>query len=100
KAESELLKADLTSEDSNLSRELDKKSGDARERLRVLSGAEFDRAYIDREVQANETAIKLLDTDLVPQAHKKVLQNQLLALRKLIEIHLDEAKKLQASLKQ
>ena len=98
KAEADLLKADIHSEDSTLSREIDAKSGDARERLRQLSGAEFDRAYIDREVQANETAIKLIDERLIPSAHKKVVGNAALALRKLIEVHLDEAKKIQATM--
>jgi len=99
KAEADLLKADIQSEDSTLSRELDAKSGEARERLRQLSGAEFDRAYIEREVQANETAIKLIDERLIPSARKKIVQNSAAALRKLIEIHLTEAKKLQANLK-
>ena len=100
KTEADLLKADIMSEDSTLSRELDAKSGEARERLRQLSGAEFDRAYIDREVQGNQTAVKLIDERLIPSAHKKVVGNAALALKKLIEIHLDEAKKLQATLKQ
>ena len=99
KAESDLLKANIQSEDSTLSRDLDAKSGDARDRLRQLSGAEFDRAYIDREITANQTAIKLIDERLIPSAHKKVVGNAALALKKLIEIHLDEAKKIQATLK-
>jgi putative membrane protein len=99
KAEADLLKANIESEDSTLSRELDAKSGAARERLQQLSGAEFDRAYIDREITANQTAIKLIDERLVPSAHKKIVGNAALALKKLIEIHLDEAKKIQANLK-
>ena len=98
KAESDLLKADIQSEDSKLSRDIDAKSGEARERLRQLSGAEFDRAYIDRAVTASQTAIKIIDDRLIPSAHKKVVGNAALALRKLFETHLEEAKKIQANM--
>ena len=98
KSEADLLKADIMSEDSTLSRDLDAKSGAAREQLRQLSGAEFDRAYLDRAVTASQTAIKVIDERLIPSAHKKVVGNAALALKKLFETHVEEAKKLQATL--
>ena len=98
KSEAELLKADIQSEDSTLSRQIDANSGASIERLRQLSSPEFDRAAIDRQVQAGDLVMKLIDERLVPSAHKKVVGNAVGALRKLFETDLNEAKKLQATL--
>ena len=98
KAESELSRADINSEDTTLSRQLDATSGAAADRLRGLSGAALDRAYIDRQVDAHQAALKLIDSTLAPQARKKVVKDQLTALRKLIDTHLARAKQIRSTL--
>jgi putative membrane protein len=98
KAESELAKAYITSEDSPLSRQLDAESGTAADRLRNLTGRAFDRAYIDRQVQVHQSLLNLIDTRLKPSAHKTVLKNQLTEMRKAVEQHLTRARQVAAAL--
>jgi len=97
KAESELARVDVNSEDTPMSRQMDAESGAATERLRGLSGDAFDRAYIDRQADAHQHLIALIDSTLMPHARKKVLKDQLTDLRKLADTHLTRAKQLQSS---
>jgi putative membrane protein len=98
KAESELARVNVYSEDSNLSRQLDADSGLVTDRLRGLSGPAFDRAYIDRQVDAHQSLITLIDSTLMPIAKKKVVREQLTALRTLADKHLARARQIQSSL--
>src|SRR5581483_7422863 len=100
KAEAAMSAKDVNSEDTPQSRQLDEQSGAATDRLRTLSGAALDRAYIDREVQAHQSALNLLDTQMIPNARKKVVKDQLADLRKLVSTHLARAKQIQSSLPQ
>ncbi|HMC22613.1 MAG TPA: DUF4142 domain-containing protein [Thermoanaerobaculia bacterium] len=97
KAESELSRADINSEDTPLSRQIDADSGAATDRLRGMSGAAFDRAYIDRQVEVHHYVVGLIDSTLMPNARKKVLRDQLTVLRKLVDTHLTKARQIQAS---
>ena len=96
KTESELARVDVASADSDLSRQLDAASGDATDRLRALSA--FDRAYMDRQVDAHQSLIALIDSKLTPSARKKQVREQLTALRALADKHLTRAKQIQGSL--
>jgi putative membrane protein len=98
KTESDLSRVDINSEDTMLSRQLDAASGAAADRLRGLTGAALDRAYVDRQVDAHQSALSLIDSTLVPQARKKIIKDQLATLRKMIETHLTRVKQLQSSL--
>jgi putative membrane protein len=98
KAEAELARVDIFSSDTDTSRQLDAESGATTERLRALSGAAFDRAYIDRQVSAHQSLISMIDTNLMPKARKKQVKEQLTELRKLAERHLTRAKQIQGSL--
>ena len=98
KAESDLSRADINSEDTLLSRQLDADSGAATDRLRAMSGTAFDRAYIDRQVDVHQHVLGLIDSTLMPHARKKVLRDALTDLRKLVDTHLARAKQIQASL--
>jgi len=98
KAEAAMSAKDVNSEDTQMSRQLDAQSGAATDHLRGLSGAALDRAYIDREVEAHQSALNIIDTQLVPNARKKIVKDQLTDLRKLVETHLTRAKQIQASL--
>jgi putative membrane protein len=98
KAESELARVDIASSDTDLSRQLDAESGTTTERLRALSGAAFDRAYIDSQVSAHQSLISLIDSKLMPHSRKKAVKDQLTELRKLADTHLTRAKQIQGSL--
>jgi putative membrane protein len=98
KAESELARVDVASSDTDLSRQLDADSGATTDRLRALSGAAFDRAYMDHQVSAHQSLISLIDSKLMAQARKKQVKAQLTDLRKLADTHLTRAKQIQGSL--
>ncbi len=98
KAESERARIDIASEDTALSRQIDANSGAATERLRPLAGRDFDRAYIDRQVEAHQYVLGLVDSTLIPSARHKVVREQLTELRKTVEKHLARAKQIQGSL--
>ena len=98
KAEAELARVDVASSDTDLSRQLDAESGKTTDMLRQLSGAAFDRAYMDRQVSAHQSLISTIDSKLMPRAHKKEVKEQLTELRKLADKHLARAKQIQGSL--
>jgi putative membrane protein len=98
KAESELSKANVESADTVFSRQLDAESGVVTERLRALTGIAFDRAYIDRQVDAHQALLTLVDSKLLPHARKKVVKEQLTELHTMVEKHLARAKQIQGSL--
>lgn len=68
--------------------------------LKALSGAEFDKAYVDNEVSYHEAVIGMLDKTLIPNAQNAELKGLLESGRPIFEAHLAHAKKLQASLNQ
>lgn len=88
KTEEALSIREIVSEDSPLSRQLDAESGAATERLRALTGRAFDRAYMDRQVQVHRSLLDLIDTKLMPATRKKVVKEQLTAMRKAVQEHL------------
>lgn len=69
-----------------------------RNKLRKLSGAAFDRAYVDNEVEFHAAVIDLLDGTLVPSVENKDLKDLLVAVRPAFVAHLEHAKTIQASL--
>lgn len=94
KSESELARQEVVSADSDVSRQLDAESGVATEHLRLLAGRPFDRAYMDRQIQVHQNVLNLIDTRLVPRAKKKVVKEQLAAMRKTVEEHLARAQQI------
>src|SRR5262249_52429954 len=67
-------KLKITPEESDTSRSL-KSGGDATlEKLRGLSGAEFDKAYIDNEVTYHESVATVVDETLIPNAKNAELK--------------------------
>ena len=64
--------------------------------LRALSGAAFDRAYVDREVAYHQQVIDALDKILIPGAQNAELEALLVKVRPAFVAHLSHAKQLQA----
>ena len=92
-------KLKLTPEESDTSRSL-KSDGDKNlEKLRGLSGAEFDKAYVDNEVAYHEAVIKAVTDTLIPNTKNAELKKLLESAGPVFNSHLTHAKELQSSLK-
>jgi putative membrane protein len=76
------------------------KSNGAKElaKLKTLTGAEFDKAYVNNEVDYHEAVISLLDKTLIPNTKNAELKSLLQSGRPIFADHLEHAKTLQASL--
>jgi putative membrane protein len=66
--------------------------------LKKLSGAAFDRAYVDHEVAYHESVLDAVDKTLIPNAKNADLRALLEKSRPVFASHLEHAKKLQAEL--
>ena len=67
-------------------------------RLTVLTGAAFDKAYVDNEVTYHQTVLDAIDKTLIPSAKNEELKALLVKVRPAFVDHLEHAKHLQASL--
>lgn len=78
-----------------------KKGGDEkRAGLQKLSGASFDRAYVDNEVAYHQAVLDAVDKTLIPSARNAELKALLVKVRPAFVAHLEHAKQLQATLGQ
>jgi putative membrane protein len=85
-------------EDNATSQSL-KAGGDANvATLKGLSGAAFDKAYIDHEVAYHQQVLDAVDKVLVPSASNADLKALLVKVRPAFVAHLEHAKHVQASL--
>jgi putative membrane protein len=93
-----VTKLKVTPEPNDTSKSL-KQGGDANvASLKTLSGAAFDRAYVDHEVAYHQQVIDALDKTLVPSAQNAELKALLVKVRPAFVAHLDHAKHVQAGL--
>ena len=91
-------KLNVTPEDNDVSRQLKSGADATAASLNGLSGAAFDKAYIDNEVTYHQAVLDALDKTLIPNAQNAELKALLEKVRPAIAAHLDHAKTLQASL--
>lgn len=66
--------------------------------LKKLSGAEFDKAYIDHEVAYHEQVLDAVDKTLIPNAKNEELKALLIKVRPAFVAHTEHAKQVKASL--
>lgn len=92
-------KLGVTPEDSETSKSLEENGKVELKKLKKLSGAEFDKAYVDNEVSYHEAVIGVLDKTLIPNVKNGELKALLESGRPIFEAHLQHAKKLQKDLK-
>jgi putative membrane protein len=91
-------KLNVTPQDNDTSRQL-KSGGDANlANLQGLSGAAFDKGYIDNEVTYHQAVLDALDKTLIPNAQNAELKSLLEKVRPAIAAHLERAKGIQTSL--
>ena len=66
--------------------------------LKKLSGAAFDKAYIDHEIAYHRSVLDAVDKTLIPNAQNAELKALLVKVRPAFVAHLEKAKQIQASL--
>jgi putative membrane protein len=71
---------------------------EAATRLGALSGAAYDKAYIDNEVTFHQQVINAANTQLAPAAQNAELKDLLQKTMPALQSHLDMAKQIQSSL--
>jgi putative membrane protein len=91
-------KLNVTPQDNDVSNQLKAGSDQNIANLQGLSGAAFDKAYIDHEVAYHQAVLDALDKTLVPSTQNAELKVLLVKARPAFVAHLDRAKGIQASL--
>jgi putative membrane protein len=91
-------KLGVTPEESDTSKRLKSNGEKELAKLKALTGAEFDKAYVDNEVSYHEAVIGLLDKTLIPNTRNAELKSLIESGRPIFVAHLEHAKKLRASL--
>jgi len=88
----------LTPAENDISRQLQQGDQQARDSLAGKRGADFDRAYIDREVQYHQAVLDALDKTLIPGAQNTELKALLQEVRPNVAAHLQMAQQIQGTL--
>ena len=86
-------------EDNPTSQSLKSAGADNIASLKKLSGAAFDKAYVDHEVSYHQQVLDAIDKTLIPSAQNPELKALLVAVRPAFVGHLEHAKMIQSSLK-
>ena len=99
KSATELVKKlNVTPEDSPTTRALKTGGEVSVAHLKTLTGAAFDKAYIDHEVAYHQQVIDAMDKTLIPAAQNAELKALLVKVRPAFEAHLEHAKHVQSSM--
>jgi len=92
-------KLNVTPEESATSKSLKADGDKMKTKLEGLSGAAFDKAYVDNEVTYHQSVLDAIDKTLIPNAKNAELKSLLESVRPVIASHLQHAKTLQSSVK-
>jgi putative membrane protein len=93
-------KLKLTPEANATSANLKKGGDENLAKLKKLTGAAFDKAYVDNEVVYHQVVLDALDKTLIPNAQNSELKALLVKVRPAFVAHLEHAKQLQSTLGQ
>jgi putative membrane protein len=86
-------------EDNETSQSLKKGGDDNISNLKNLKGKEFDKAYVDHEVDYHQAVLDTIDKTLIPSAQNADLKALIEKVRPNIAAHLEHAKMIQSQLK-
>ncbi|HET7061040.1 MAG TPA: DUF4142 domain-containing protein [Nitrosospira sp.] len=89
-----VTKLKVTPEENTISRALKSDAERNRERLRKLSGKDFDKLYVADEITFHKQVLDTLDNKLLPSAKNDELKALLVKVRPAIVSHLEHAEKL------
>jgi len=92
-------KLKVTPEDNPTSQSLKAGGADNVKKLTGLSGAAFDKAYVDHEVAYHEAVLSAIDKTLIPSAKNEELKALIVKVRPAFVGHLEHAKMIQAKIK-
>jgi putative membrane protein len=92
-------KLNVTPEDNDTSKTLTKQATAKRDELAKLSGAAFDKAYIDNEVAYHKTVDSALQNTLIPSASNPQLKDLLTTGLKIFQGHEQHAEHVAAEFK-
>ena len=98
-AEALVKKLKVKPADSDTSKTLKEGGQATADKLKKLKGKEFDKAYIDNEVTYHQSVIDTVDKSLIPNAKNPELKDMLVNARPTFVAHLEQAKKIQSSMK-
>jgi putative membrane protein len=87
-------KLGVTPKDNAMSQSLEAGAKEAKAKLDHLKGADFDRAYIEREIAYHQAVLDALDQTLIPTTENAELKGLLTQVRPAFEAHLAYAKKI------
>ena len=93
-----VTKLGVKPEDNPTAQSLKSGGADNVKQLSQLSGAAFDKAYIDHEVAYHQQVLDAVDKTLIPSAKNEQLKALLVKVRPAFVAHLEHAKQLQAKL--
>lgn len=89
----------LTPAPSSLSQQIQAESRGTMRNLQQLSGAEFDRAYVQAMVQSHQEALNTIDTQLIPSAQEPGLRTALeQRVRPVVASHLQQIQQIQQTM--
>jgi putative membrane protein len=91
-------KLGVTPQDNATAQALESGGAENVTHLKTLSGAAFDKAYVDHEVAYHQQVLDALDKTLIPSAKNQELKGLLVNVRPAFVAHLEHAKHVQASL--
>lgn len=91
-------KLGVTPEESETSKKLKTDGDQMLAKLRGMTGAEFDKAYVDNEVAYHEAVIGVVTKTLIPNTKNAELKSLLESAGPIFTSHLEHAKHLQKSL--
>ncbi len=93
-------KLKVTPEDNDTSKTLSKNAADERTKLSKLSGAAFDKAYVENEVAYHKAVDSALETQLIPSASNAELKSLLQTGLKIFQGHEQHAEHVLGTLNQ
>jgi putative membrane protein len=87
----------IAPEEGDVSRQLSMDIESAKTSLSAKTGADFDRSYIEGEVQMHQKVLDQLDQTLIPGAQNAELKSLLQQIRPTVAAHLERARTLQTT---
>ena len=93
-----VTKLKVTPEDNPTSKSLKAGGEENVKKLSGLSGAAFDKAYVDHEVAYHQQVLDAVDKVLIPNAKNEELKALIVKVRPAFVAHLDHAKMIQSKL--
>jgi putative membrane protein len=93
-----VTKLGVKPEASETSKSLQSQADTEQAKLRGLSGAAFDRAYLENEVAYHQQVLGAISDVLIPNAQNAELKKMLVDVKPAFQAHLDHAKQTLAAL--